>query len=428
MQELLAPENVVFCDKDWRKFGSKSSLEHLITITTDIQRDYLVDSSNASVAQKMSWASRRKTTRVEDIAYSLMGLFDVNIPLLYGEGDKAFTRLQHEIVKISNDESIFAWTDNELEESGLFARSPKAFSNSGKVVEIPYGDQLYVLRAPYAVTNRGLGIEIFRREESIDRIFVNDLLPVITLNCRKVSGSLLAIEIRGLYGADFVRSAPGQLTLLRTLNNLKYTRLVYIRPSSVLSSTWDSFFIDTSWLSWQGFTISRRYCWRLERDVEDWPQDARCFRVPPMERRCGIATLLHGDYHCDGQFVGVILGAYPYHRGVDLCAPSSIEDFEKVLSKRKIQYERGTRLLSDVGSEVCELMKDCWVSATLAIRRGPSGERHYSVKFKLGYGVTATTTGSNTDSTNTSKDSRPAANVARHRWNPLIRDEWSIYR
>jgi hypothetical protein len=58
----------------------------------------------------MSWAAFRETTREEDQAYSLLGLFGVNMPLLYGEGgEKAFSRLQQEIMKHSNDDSIFAW-------------------------------------------------------------------------------------------------------------------------------------------------------------------------------------------------------------------------------------------------------------------------------------------------------------------------------
>ncbi len=44
--------------------------------------------TRTSIAQKMSWAARRKTTRIEDQAYSLMGLFQVNMPLLYGEETK----------------------------------------------------------------------------------------------------------------------------------------------------------------------------------------------------------------------------------------------------------------------------------------------------------------------------------------------------
>ena len=64
---------------------------------------------SACVAVRMSWASKRETSRVEDVAYSLLGLFNVNMPLLYGEGRKAFYRLQLEIVKNSDNESIFAW-------------------------------------------------------------------------------------------------------------------------------------------------------------------------------------------------------------------------------------------------------------------------------------------------------------------------------
>lgn len=57
----------------------------------------------------MSWAADRKTTRVEDRAYSLMGLFGVNMPMVYGEGSKAFQRLQLEIIRVTSDHSIFAW-------------------------------------------------------------------------------------------------------------------------------------------------------------------------------------------------------------------------------------------------------------------------------------------------------------------------------
>jgi hypothetical protein len=63
-----------------------------------------------SIAQRMSWASKRVTTRSEDIAYCLMGIFDVNMPLLYGEGgEKAFLRLQEELLRSSDDQSLFAW-------------------------------------------------------------------------------------------------------------------------------------------------------------------------------------------------------------------------------------------------------------------------------------------------------------------------------
>ncbi|KAF5371284.1 hypothetical protein D9758_004169 [Tetrapyrgos nigripes] len=85
----------------------------------------------------MSWAAFRETTRPEDQAYCLMGLFGVNMPPLYGEGFvKAFMRLQQEIIKVSDDRSIFAWIApiGEQGPRGLFAKSPFEFRMSREVV------------------------------------------------------------------------------------------------------------------------------------------------------------------------------------------------------------------------------------------------------------------------------------------------------
>ena len=96
MQELLAPFNVEFYDKDWHFIGDKAELASEISAATGINQKYIAnwDAVNeASVAARLSWASRRQTTRLEDQAYCLLGLFDVNMPLLYGEGHQAFLRL-----------------------------------------------------------------------------------------------------------------------------------------------------------------------------------------------------------------------------------------------------------------------------------------------------------------------------------------------
>ncbi|KHO01244.1 uncharacterized protein MAM_00245 [Metarhizium album ARSEF 1941] len=85
----------------------------------------------------MFWAAKRATTRPEDAAYCLMGLLNVNMPVLYGEGaERAFRRLQEEYIKVSDDETIFAWTADasEVQERpywGLLAPSPRHFQNSG---------------------------------------------------------------------------------------------------------------------------------------------------------------------------------------------------------------------------------------------------------------------------------------------------------
>ncbi|KAI4711172.1 hypothetical protein J4E89_003737 [Alternaria sp. Ai002NY15] len=128
LQELLAPSNfqprylphwpydrydgMKFYSRDWQLLGNKAHLGILISDITGIPMEYLEGQSleTASISMRMSWAADRQATRSEDIAYSLLGLFDVNMPLLYGEGNtKAFRRLQEEIMKISEDETLFAW-------------------------------------------------------------------------------------------------------------------------------------------------------------------------------------------------------------------------------------------------------------------------------------------------------------------------------
>lgn len=99
-----------FCSREWRSIGTKALLRKQLSEITGVDVKILdgLDPQMASVAARMFWASKRVTTIVEDIAYCLMGLFEVNMPLLYGEGEKAFIRLQEEIMKISEDRSLFA--------------------------------------------------------------------------------------------------------------------------------------------------------------------------------------------------------------------------------------------------------------------------------------------------------------------------------
>ena len=165
LQELLAPSSVFFVANDWRTIlGSVSSLAFLISAITGIGVIYLLkrkDLFSASVATRMSWMSKRQCTRIEDLAYSLMGIFNVHMPTLYGEGQTSFLRLQLEILKMSNDESIFAWTlpkawmGHEGAELGLLASSPSFFYDSRGIQYEVYDSD----RPPYSMTNRGLQFE-----------------------------------------------------------------------------------------------------------------------------------------------------------------------------------------------------------------------------------------------------------------------------
>ncbi len=148
LQELLAPRMVIFLSKDWDSLGAKADLAPLLNQCTGIPEDVLTLSKHPthfSIAQRMSWAAQRKTTRPEDEAYCLMGLFDVNMPTLYGEGRRAFRRLQEEIMRRSVDPSLFAWglecdpkdisqrsastcPWDQVPAAHLFARSPSDFA------------------------------------------------------------------------------------------------------------------------------------------------------------------------------------------------------------------------------------------------------------------------------------------------------------
>ncbi|KAK6703642.1 hypothetical protein SNK04_013572 [Fusarium graminearum] len=93
LQELIAPHEIIFFDQHWQELGTKTSLVSVLSERTSIPKSILcntVELDTTSIAQRMSWAADRVTTRKEDSAYSLMGLFGINMPLLYGEGEKAF--------------------------------------------------------------------------------------------------------------------------------------------------------------------------------------------------------------------------------------------------------------------------------------------------------------------------------------------------
>ncbi|KAF3046342.1 hypothetical protein E8E12_002991 [Didymella heteroderae] len=153
LQELIAPRTVVFYDSNWHALCEKSDALSEIEELTGIPRYVLATGElrQSSVAQKMSWAAGRTTTRSEDVAYSLMGLFHVHMPMLYGEGTKSFQRLQEEIIRTTPDDSIFAWLAEDAGVStlrGMFARSPKEFKTCSAVTK---GEQSFTAEA-----NRGL--------------------------------------------------------------------------------------------------------------------------------------------------------------------------------------------------------------------------------------------------------------------------------
>lgn len=159
LQELIAPEHVTFYNASWHGIGTKASLRVAIAAVTQIDVEMLETGANLddySIACRMSWASRRVTTRKEDLAYCLLGIFNVNMPMLYGEGERAFIRLQEEIMKHSDDHSLFAWSSPSTAARGLLARSPADFASCADI-DVSYARWN---KEPYAVSNLGLKVNL----------------------------------------------------------------------------------------------------------------------------------------------------------------------------------------------------------------------------------------------------------------------------
>ncbi|KAK4625419.1 Vegetative incompatibility protein HET-E-1 [Fulvia fulva] len=179
LQESLVPRSVQFfvsSGKPLWPFSTTSahddrrSLVAEITSATNFAEDIIAAGPGViherSIATRMSWAATRITTREEDIAYSLLGIFNVNMPLLYGEGRKAFRRLQQTLLDQSDDSSIFCWTSSAREEragriqlSGLLADEPSHFSSIAPTI-MAARPQNCAQAQPYSMTNKGLQITL----------------------------------------------------------------------------------------------------------------------------------------------------------------------------------------------------------------------------------------------------------------------------
>jgi hypothetical protein len=204
LQELLAPQRVEFYDAKWKHRGNKTDLSEDIQAAAKIQREVLdgsISLEDVPVAVRMSWASSRETKYIEDIAYCLLGIFDINMPLLYGEGSNAFLRLQEEIIKQSTDMSIFAWRskDSEQKYTGLLATSPEQFAMMHSLVFSP--DALVQSRE-YNITNRGIRFHLPLTQDEESGYF---LLPI---NHGYIEGENFAVYLRQVGMNLFVRARP----------------------------------------------------------------------------------------------------------------------------------------------------------------------------------------------------------------------------
>ncbi|KAK3680907.1 heterokaryon incompatibility protein-domain-containing protein [Podospora appendiculata] len=220
IQELLAPDNVIFYSSSWGRLGTKAELVETLSHITKINTYYLgpgvvLRLKSSCIAQKMSWAAKRKTTRVEDMAYCLLGLLDISMPLLYGEGARAFTRLQEELLKQYHDHSIFAWgLSGSGRAGGLLAASPADFQGCEEIsvfggrteapapTRIPRGVKLQTI-----LQLRRASASDFIKKENLDKSYYEKncgtFLEYAILNCHELgSQRFLALPLRSFHAED----------------------------------------------------------------------------------------------------------------------------------------------------------------------------------------------------------------------------------
>lgn len=206
----------------------------------------------------MSWASDRTATRVEDMAYCLLGLFDVHLPPLYGEGSKAFLRLQLEILRTSDDESLFAWREYVPYgmASGMLATSVTAFQASGHIRQLNHPKALTTVRdgysppSPYQMANQGLYMDVIMKSppEKMPPYLENTKIAVIrcTSAASELKDTAIAIFLHQIGPDQYMRINPHRLASLHVPNpdwwftaprTLVYVRQVNLNIGSYFSSS-----------------------------------------------------------------------------------------------------------------------------------------------------------------------------------------------
>ena len=184
LQELVAPRNIDFFDKNWKYLGTKVSLRNELSVASGIPLDVIDDPDTLhryNNAQRLSWAANRVTAREEDRTYCLLGLLDIHITLTYGEGGtRAFERMQQHLIESFDDESQLAWDVTNVHtdligaemvsvrlpdstecirgaKTGLWAHDPVQFARCTDI----HPDPARAPPSPNRITNRGL--EVMRR-------------------------------------------------------------------------------------------------------------------------------------------------------------------------------------------------------------------------------------------------------------------------
>ncbi|KAI2488086.1 HET domain-containing protein [Pyrenophora tritici-repentis] len=257
LQELLAPKMMVFYTRNWNKIDTRLNLAPTISRITRIPPEVFKNdfTGKYSVAQILSWVAGRQTTREEDIAYCLLGLLGVNMPLLYGEGSRAFERLQEEFMKRSTDHTLFTWRGAGTER-GPLAQSPEELRDCRGFVE---GKQD---STDFSMTNRGLRINLPIVEGKGGSL-------VAILNCVDAENRRLGIYLKRTRPDVYHRiRCADELPMIDSDEELPTPETLYIVPAAPRTlgrDRWQpnpaeyTFKVDFRSVSLNGFSLQQHY-------------------------------------------------------------------------------------------------------------------------------------------------------------------------
>ena len=230
LQELLAPRRIKFYDETWRQFTTLANdkddpaLMSALSTVTGIPRDVVVADNSRGIKGRgiweiMSWASARKTTRIEDVAYCLYGLFDVHPPIAYGEGEKAFPRLVEAIAERYHTWDVFAWGGQASERHPALPCSPACY---------PKWDE--------AMVSGGVGMTTFALTPHGLRLTSVPLIPMVFASEARDENGSYAVTLSPrsdgvmVYGDVTVVCGSGRLRHIRDATDLHACILNY-KPS-----------------------------------------------------------------------------------------------------------------------------------------------------------------------------------------------------
>ena len=249
LQELLAPRSLLFFTQDWSLYRNISSnhkednaiLEELEQ-ATGIMLQHLthfhpgVDDARA----RLRWASTRCTTRQEDIAYSLFGVFGLHLPVMYGESaDYSLGRLLAEVISRSGDTSILDWVGK-----------PSAFHSCFPATIVPYqAPQLASVasqdtqndRWPFSLTSVRHMHQTLSNLAHTQFVNVRLILPCIVYHVKAVKTRANTSSAAHVHRIQATGLEPIEIVLSQPLENVSRKPVPY-----VLIRPWHSSLLDAS--------------------------------------------------------------------------------------------------------------------------------------------------------------------------------------